>query len=269
MADGVQKGLVQWEKFVSSEKIGAAKLPGFSLSKSEASSFRFIHTSFKALHPNGSEKAGVSSSFESFLDDSNSHFLFEDFRSNRSYVVFPNGAYLWFQRNSISTFLAQLPNPNRLLLSVSADCSSDLVLVGCRTLGLLDFFVVRPLWILLRDDSVTLSDMSRHYESLVSWTKRVASGEFQSFREVIMPFPDLLRHILKDSVAKKVFDELYEDSFDDRLLFSCFLTVTSSLISLLERQLKDHLPKGILREKDVDDKIINVPKVNIVVYCVF
>lgn len=140
----------------------------------------------------------------------------QDFRGNRAYVIFPNGAFIWYQQGVISRFLNQQPSNNRLLQAVLADVTANIPLQGCRALGFFDFAVIRPLWILLRNSSVSMRSMSSHYEVLVDWYKSLSNG--MPVSRDALPFPELTTQVLDSSAELSlVWESIFEETATDHL----------------------------------------------------
>uniref|UniRef100_A0A1I8HJJ2 Peptidase_S9 domain-containing protein n=1 Tax=Macrostomum lignano TaxID=282301 RepID=A0A1I8HJJ2_9PLAT len=157
LAAAVEKGLGDWERCVSAAPLGAAAVPGQSAANQNGQ---------QGL-PSPGERAVASPFLLRFYLQSRGAktFEIEDFKGNRAYVIFPNGGH---------------------------NLASNVLLTCCRALGVLDFLVIRPLWLLLWSprSKVSLIDMNSRYEQLCEWLKEVVSMETIRFPEDLSgPFP--------------------------------------------------------------------------------
>ncbi|PAA50620.1 hypothetical protein BOX15_Mlig018636g1 [Macrostomum lignano] len=270
LAGVADKALLDFEKCASLGPLGAAACAGFYPSKAESGAQRLIRTVCKAFHHLGSEQCGVFTSLESYLAiHDKPAFRMEDFRGNRLYVIFPNGGFLYRQKDVLSAFLSASEGKNRLLLAVEADLASGVLLAGCRALGLLDLLLIRPLWTLLRDSGVTLIDMNRHYETAHRWLQSVASADSVAPSvELQGPFPELAHSVLRDADAQTSWEALTtaEASLEENSLVGQALQVICAhMLVLLQREVADHLDGGRLRSLSTEDSAAaaQAPKDNV------
>eukprot|EP00117_Sycon_ciliatum_P014482 scpid72751/ scgid14724/ len=96
LADQASKSLREWEDIrFGSEKIGANEVHGVYDTK-ESRVVRLIRTATSAFEKHGNEQAGVVGDFHAFLSQSNTQLPLSEFRGNRNYIVFYNGAGIFF-----------------------------------------------------------------------------------------------------------------------------------------------------------------------------
>ena len=96
-----------------------------AFNNSESGASRLVRTAAKALTTHGSEKAGVASYWQSFLDDVGQKNHLVTFRANRFNILFYDSAALYFHRDHLTIFLNQWISPNDLLKSVEFDIKSS------------------------------------------------------------------------------------------------------------------------------------------------
>uniref|UniRef100_A0A1I8F2V2 ANK_REP_REGION domain-containing protein n=1 Tax=Macrostomum lignano TaxID=282301 RepID=A0A1I8F2V2_9PLAT len=182
-----------------------------ALRATESGTQRLIRTVCKAFHALGSEQCGVAIPLQTYLESKGAPSLrLDDFRGNRAYITFPNGGNIFWQRDRLSEFLAEYTcSSNRLLIAVQADLASDLLLSGCRALGIADVLLIRPLWVLLRCRDVTLTDMNERYERACNWLRQLSSSEGVTVASsMIGPFPELAQTVLRDIQLQDIWAAL-------------------------------------------------------------
>ncbi|PAA91406.1 hypothetical protein BOX15_Mlig005917g5 [Macrostomum lignano] len=269
LAAAAESGLKAWEACVSSQPLGAAALPGFWTSKAESGTQRTIRTVCKAFHRLGNEQCGVAVPYETYLQSQGAKpFQMEDFRGNRAYVIFPNGGHVFRQRELLLTFLTEYPCSNRLLLAVQADLASNVLLSGCRALGVIDMLVIRPLWMLNRQSTVRILDMNQRYEQLCDWLEELATADgFRFSGDQSGPFPDLAGAVLAPDDAGDVWSALTADAsqLDNDLLSQALQVTAAYMLVLLRREVCDHLPGGALRNLSDEQRRLtaDAPKDNV------
>ena len=91
-----------------------------ALDNFESGACRLVRTAAKALTSHGSEKAGVTSYWNSFLEDEGESNKIVTFRSNRFNIFFLM-LLLCFFTSHLHDFLNQFLSPNDLLKSVKFD----------------------------------------------------------------------------------------------------------------------------------------------------
>ena len=113
-------------------------------SASESGSCRLTRTACEALHPRGSQTAGVSEYFNVHLAEIGLENNLVEFIENRFNIIFYNSAAVFYHRSHIQDFLLKWLSPNRLLQVVSRDIVELVYLAGVRALGILDKVVTGP-----------------------------------------------------------------------------------------------------------------------------
>ena len=128
-----------------------------AFNNSESGASRLVRTAAKALTTHGSEKAGVASYWQSFLDDVGQKNHLVTFRANRFNILFYDSAALYFHRDHLTNFLNQWISPNDLLKSVEFDINEKIYLAEIRALGIIDKIITGPLWRLFEKKGSILS----------------------------------------------------------------------------------------------------------------
>ncbi|VDI17118.1 ubiquitin carboxyl-terminal hydrolase 14 [Mytilus galloprovincialis] len=153
---------------------------------------------------------------------------------------------------------------NNLLLSVNADIESKIALAGVRALGLVDVHINRPLWKLLDCNDVSITDMSQYYQklhddsisNLVQDSSPMFDENYQMF-ENYPPEKDLFGFFALHAVEENN-EEL------DVLTTQALELILASILSVIKRQLVDHLTGGKHSDPNEDLMLISqsVPKTN-------
>jgi hypothetical protein len=128
---------------------------------SESGPARLVRTSVKAVHPHGSEEAGVASYFLAFLQGKGEKLNLVSYRGNRFNILFYDSAALYHHRQHLREFLSTWPNPNNLISAVLSDLSDDVNLAGARALGIIDKLITGPLWRIL-EKATSVLDVNDH-----------------------------------------------------------------------------------------------------------
>ena len=241
LADSCAAALKVWESshFGEGVKVGAELLPGTWQGNGGVA--RLIYSATKAFEKHGDEAAGCVADFHAFLSETKTPLPLEEYRGNRSYVIFRNGAGIYFLHDKMLHFLADVSvRDNQLLRAVKADLSVTELVAGARALGLLAKLVVGPLWCLLEDPTVSILDVSKFYTQLNEKFAEWAKDATDLLDGTARPFVDA-----KVSVLCDVFTALIEPSESyDALTSEILCYLCSTLAAFSTRILADHLPGG-------------------------
>ena len=110
----------------------------------ECGASRFVWTSAKAFTEKGSDKAGVASHFNTFLDDKKHKNVLSTFRGH--WVnMFQDVAATYHHLND-KEFLTKTNEPNHLLQSIIFDMNEKVYVSGIRALGILNKPIIQPFW---------------------------------------------------------------------------------------------------------------------------
>lgn len=149
-----------------------------TFNNSESGACRLVRTAAKALTSHGSEKAGVASYWNSFLEDMGESNKIATFRSNRFNILFFDAAAFFFHKCHLQDFLNQFLSPNDLLKSVEFDIGEKVYLAEIRALGIMDKIVTGPMWLLFEQEGGILSlnpYLKTAIEKLQKWGHDAAS----------------------------------------------------------------------------------------------
>ena len=261
LAEHTAEALKGWEQlhFADGEKKGAAGLPG-AWESSESGGIRMIRTVTKAVEKHGDEAAGCVGDFYAFMENNKLPVPLTEFRGNRYYVIFYNGAGVYFLHECLSNFLTDVHGEtNRLLRSVKADLDVVEFVAEARALGLINKLVVAPLWCALEDKTKSVSDMSTVYselvEKLTTWSRDASGlvdGTARPFTGAAVP-------------ACRILDKLLEPSeLHDDLTLEILQAVCTVLRTFSGRYLKDHLPGGTFHKvtTELAEQTASVAKTN-------
>lgn len=175
------------------------------------------------------------------------------------------------QRNFVQEFFATLPHLNRLLIAIEADIGEVILQAGCRALGLVDFLIIRPLFVFMRQsrETTSLLDMNHRYETLLDYCEATANAPTIHLNDITasnkQPYPDMLEYLAgKESELWKSLTTSSPES--DALTMDAFKMIIACFVSVIRRQLGDHLPGGALRTVTsplIKDYLTHAPKDNV------
>ena len=174
LADSAEATLKLWESTLDEES---------SPKKQCSDTQRLIRTACKAFHSRGSEQAGCSTLFRTFLRRNGVEKLpLAAFRGNRFNILFYDAAGVHYLKSFMIEYLTQHhgSNLNRLLKAVLVDLQSNYNIAGCKALGIIDKVVTGPFWRHLNTSTVSILDMSKTYtemkEKFDEWGDDSCSG---------------------------------------------------------------------------------------------
>ena len=208
---------------------------------SESGAVRLIRTVCKALHPRGSDEAGVADFFQSFLHEQGKKLQLMSYVGNRLNVQFYNGGAIYFHREDIKSFLESWPNPNNLLKAVQEDLGSEVHLAELRALGIIDKLITGPFWRVVNlasnilELNTSLLQMKQSFESWCDDASPLLDGE--------PLFPESEVPIHKDAIYNAIFEATGDANFD-ALTQQALEMLMHGLLLILERQEQDQLPGG-------------------------
>lgn len=249
LAESAEETLKIWESTIEEEETGYCN---------SSRTQNFVRISCKAFHHRGSEQAGCSTHFRSFLRRKGiSKIPLASFVGNRFNILFYDAAGIFYLKSHMIDYLV---NSHRLLQFVLRDLKSPFIIAGCKALGIVDKLITGPFWRHLQTSSVSVLGMSDTYTKM--------RDSFQMWSEDAQPvveneallFPDTtnFRDDVMDCLfASKEYDDLVQEIL--QLLFKSF-TLT------IERMLIDHLPGGEfhgVEDSTLIAETLSVPKTNI------
>ena len=246
LADAAEATLKLWESSFEDN----------SSDKQSSSTQRLIRTACKAFHARGSEQAGCSTLFRTFLRHNGIDRLpLAAFRGNRFNIIFYDAAGVYFLKSFMVEYLSQHHGTslNRLLQAVLTDLQSDTNIAGCKALGIIDKIVTGPFWRQLKTSTVSILDMSEAYTEMKEKFDDWGDDSHSVLENEATLFPEFTN--ADDPVAHCLFQSSDYDSMVQELLQLLF----KSFSRTMQRMLMDHLPGGEFHNV-TDPKLISETK---------
>ena len=246
LAENTSKVMVKIEKDQLEGPIGAGDKAStkFFCKKTESAVMRSIRTSCNLLSRGGDNKSGCFADFTAYLSQKEKHNSLTQFRHNRFNIVFHNAGSVYFLAEDIISFLSDVHGtPNTLAEAVHADVKEVWCLAGFKAIGLLGKCVTSPLWRLLEDKTLHISQMSRIYTDLVSYLKASGGDEDDVLSNGILlgNGPQYLQpYVQRDSILDKLVETR---DFDDKVRL-ILKDLTKHWAIQLEPILSSYLPGG-------------------------
>ena len=240
LADHAIFALHEWEKVhFPSKEYGATSLPQLRTTD-ECRTSRMVRSATKAFEKHGDEAAGAVADFRTFLDRTGTPTPLEEYRGNRSYVLFFNSAGVYFLRDCMMHFLQDVHGETNLLLrAVNADLAVDDLVAAARALGIFSKLVVTPLWTVLEDRSVSILDMSKRYtylyERFITWASDASpllDGSGRGFEGVSVDMTDT------------VLNSLLQPSSLDAVTLDVLQILSANFAAFTKHLIPEHLPGG-------------------------
>jgi E1A/CREB-binding protein len=230
-----------------------------SSNQDECGSSRLVRTAAKAFTEKGSDKAGVASHFNTFLDGKHRKNCLITFRGHRVNMLFQDAAAAYYHLDDIREFLNRWNEPNRLLQSIMFDMKEKVYEAGIRALGILYKVIMEPFWTILMHKGSIL-DLNVHLHQmqlcLEKWTEdssQLFSGE-SCFENV---------SAVKDDIHMSLFTEASPEI--EAYTTMALELLCGQLLIVLERQAKSQLPGGKYWETpdSIKEATSHVKKTNI------
>ena len=241
LADTAVEVLKKWE-MQSSSSVNAHL-------DSSCGTERLVRTACKAFHHRGSQQAGSSLLFRTYLKKEGiAKIPLAQFVGNRFNILFYDAAGVYYLRNHMQHFIESVHGveANRLLQAVLSDLKSQLYVSGCRALGLIDKLVTGPLWRKIQDSSTSVLDMGPVYCELVekfdSWgldSQSITDGSALLDRANSIHVDEVWAELIADHDSNVLTQELLQ------LLCKAFSITTNRLLI-------DHLPGGKFYTMDAE-----------------
>ena len=119
----------------------------------------------------GDEKSG---SFKTYVNTFLRQYKFKSlplrsYRGARFNILFQNAAAVFFLHSQMTEFLESYGTENRLLKSILSDLKTIEFIAGVKALGLIYLLITCPLWTVLEDPNITITDMNDKYLQLVTF----------------------------------------------------------------------------------------------------
>ena len=213
----------------------------YALMTKESGASRLVRTAAKAVHPHGSDEAGIASEFISFLKGRGRDLKIVTYRGNRFNILFYDAGALYYHWDDLLELLNDWPNPNRLLLAVKEDMTNDVQKAGARALGIIDKLITGPFRRLIEkkgsilDLTPFLTQMKTKLEVWGIDASPLLRGEPM--------FSEQDAELHRDVIWEKLFTSSGDVNFEtltQQVLEMCM----HSLLLILERLCQDQLPGG-------------------------
>ncbi|CAC5420536.1 unnamed protein product [Mytilus coruscus] len=205
-------------------------------------SSKFVESLLQTLC-SANEKSGYGSLFRTFLSDNNIDLKLTTFHGHRINLLFAMGASVFFHKDNIYELIdLYFEKENRNNLLKANYVKNSMYLAGCRAFGIVDKLFTGPLWRIIENADHIL-DLNQVWE------------QFKGFLEIYsQDATDLVEgKILYTNYTNidEIFDCLFsvEDEELNILTTEALQIILLNFQLILERQLSDCLPGGILNEK--------------------
>ncbi|WAR13286.1 hypothetical protein MAR_027466 [Mya arenaria] len=152
--------------------------------------------------------------------------------------LFTYAGHVFFLKSQMIAYLESCPAMNGLLQSVEFNLRQPFFITGCKSLGLISKHISTPLWNIIENQEVSISDMNYRYVRLINY-----------IAECVENLDDLIRGnlLLYDDVPvrrDKIYEKLIEPSEIDCHVIVILSVILPALIQLIQRQYGSHLPGG-------------------------
>lgn len=193
--------------------------------------------------------------FTSYLESKNEKNVLVEFINNRFNILFYNAEAVFYLSRHIVDFLENVHGlPTTLYKAVLLDHKVDWYMAGCKALAILSKTITSPLWRLLEDDTISISQLDSVYTEIVLFLKACSNDDahVQLLREGLNR-PFCLTNLVNEDY---VYDYIMQNYAYDHLVDNILKQLCKDWSSLLERLVKDHLPDGkfhTMSQKDVEE----------------
>ena len=180
MDDQTEVALKEWDKlFYENKPVGLLCHGGCSRDYSGV--YHAIQSICKSVQTHGCERFGRISEFYSFLMEKYGFSSISSitFEGNRFNGLFYNGGVLFSFYEQLKEFFEVFKDNNKLLKWTCYDLHVMLFICGCRALGLINKFVIGPLWCLFESENY-IPDFIKCYQQMVKFFDKLSmnSSEF-------------------------------------------------------------------------------------------
>ena len=128
---------------------------------------------------------------------------------------------------------------NLLMKCVEADMSDDVVVTGMRAMGLVETQITTT-FMKLTESNIPIVDIGPHMVKLRDRLTEWSNDPSALLNGSAILFPEFPPH--HDSMYEKLFDEVSQEI--EEMTFQIVGTLSTSMLSVIEKQLVDHLPGG-------------------------
>ena len=190
----------------------------------------------------GDEKSGCQGDFNTYI----TNFLktkglkyvpLKSYRGSRFNILFSNACSVFFLHEQMTLYLKSVGASNGLQCSILFDIQVPEFIAGMKTLGLISKYITCPLWCVLENKYVSITDMNSKYLELVTYIEDVLKNIDHFMFENMILFEE---HVQKDCMLDCLLKTREHDG-----TFQTFIQVILGVICQLAKRLyKDHLPEG-------------------------
>ncbi len=197
-------------------------------------SFQCFCACIENIHHRGSEQAGCSTHFRTYLRHNGVQKIpLASFVGNRFNILFYDAAGVFYLRSHMLQYLLNHHGStlNRLLQSVLKDLKSPFLIAACKALGIMDKLVTGPFWRYLQTSSVSILEMCDVYTKM--------RDMFQKWSEDAQPVLDneALLFPTTTSFQDDVMDCLYQPTDQDDAVQEILQLLFKSFVLTIERLL--------------------------------
>ena len=213
---------------------------------------RFIRRATKCfgVGSGGDEKSGFQRDFKTYTTNFQKtkglkYVPLKSYRGSRFNILFSNACSVFYLHEQMTLYLKSVGTSNGLQRSILFDIQVPEFLAGMKTLGLISKYITCPLWCVLENKSVSITDMNSKYLELVTYIEDVLKNIDQFISGNMILFEE---HVQKDCMLDCLLKTREYDG-----------TFQTFICQLVKRLYKDHLPEG--RHANLDkNKFRGVPK---------
>ena len=205
----------------------------------ESGGARLVRNAAKAFTSHGSDKSGMTSDWETYLEQQGKTNHMVTFRGNRFNILFYDAWATYFHRHDLYKFISTIPDPNNLIRAVNFDIQQKVYLAQLRALGLIDKLITGPFWRLV-ENTESILELNDPLNEMLQQMKRWAEDATPLFAGEV-PFQGAIVH--DDDIYEELMKETDDADFDT-YTHAALEMVLSAMILILERQAKDQLEGG-------------------------
>ena len=97
----------------------------------------------------------------------------KSYRGSRFNILFSNACSVFFLHEQMTIYLKSVGASNGLQCSILFDIQVPECIAGMKTLGLISKYITCPLWCVLENKSVSITDMNSKYLELVTYIEDI------------------------------------------------------------------------------------------------
>ena len=210
------------------------------LRSSEPSSIRFERTTAKLFAPGGQDKFGVHDLFTQHLKAKEKENHLVDFNRQRFNIVFYDGAMTYYLAQEVSDFIKTVYGTgNTLLKAVLLDSEDPWCLARARALGLLSKLVTGPLFRVIEDKHIHISDIGNFYQNLSEFMSSCLRSD--DVLSLFIRGEAAPEHLKSRIHHDEVYKYLIRSNSTDKDTATIIRCVFQAWVDLLQRIVPEHL----------------------------